>query len=465
MAVVYKAEDAILGRTVALKTLHDRYAEMPSFRRRFRQEARAMASLDHENIVKVYDISQDGEVPFIVVECVAGRDVGDLLGGNRGGRLNEQFVRRMATQLLRALSYAHRRGIIHRDIKPSNILLMPDGTVKVADFGIARIVEEDDAETGEPGEIVGSARYMSPEQLTGRDATPRSDIYSVGVLLYHCLTGRPPFSGDVKSLARQHIHNHPTPPRKLNKRITPRMEAVILKALAKDPADRYPSATAMLDDIEIEALPKAAATTEAPKTKSASRKGRGGLVLASVLALLLILGGALASGFVDLPLERDLGNTMSRMNPVETNPPEEPPQTSQDSQQTGQEEADPQTDGSGEPAPVGTATETSTGTVAESNRQNVAAVTEGATAQVVETQPQRELVPVPDVTAYYDYYAADTLASSGFDVRFVYDYQEGFAPRGVTWATDPAVGTLAPAGSTVTVYATPKDLPLPPRFR
>jgi len=461
MAVVYKAIDDILGRTVALKTLHHRYAEMPSFRRRFRQEARAMASLDHENIVKVYDISQDGEVPFIVVECVAGRDVGDLLGGNRGGRLNEQFVRRMATQLLRALSYAHRRGIIHRDIKPSNILLMPDGTVKVADFGIARIVEEDDAETGEPGEIVGSARYMSPEQLKGEEATPRSDIYSVGVLLYHCLTGRPPFSGDVKSLARQHINNAPTPPRKLNKRITPRMEAVILKALAKDPYDRYPSATAMLDDIEIEALPKAAATTEAPKTGSVARKkGRGGLVLASVVGLLLMLGGgaALASGFVDLPLERDVGNAVSRMNPVEANPPEEEPpqQASEDSQQTA-DEADAQTEDPGEPAG------TTAGTAAESNRQNVAAVTEGATARVVQTR--RELVPVPDVTAYYDYYAADTLAASGFDVRFVYDYQEGFAPRGVTWATDPAVGTLAREGSTVTVYATPKDLPLPPRLR
>ncbi len=452
MAVVYKAEDAILGRTVALKTLHHRYAEMPSFRGRFKQEARAMASLDHENIVKVYDISQDGEVPFIVVECVAGRDVGGLLGENRGGRLNEQFVRRMATQLLRALSYAHRRGIIHRDIKPSNILLMADGTVKVADFGIARIVEEDDAETGEPGEIVGSARYMSPEQLTGEEATPRSDIYSVGVLLYHCLTGRPPFSGDVKSLARQHINNVPTPPRKLNKRITPRMEAVILKALAKDSYDRYPSAAAMLDDIEIEALPRAAATTEAPKTKSSSRKGRGGLVLASVVALLLMLGGggALASGFVDLPLERDVGNAMSRMNPVEANPPEEPPQTAQ-----GPEEADPQNAAAGEPATAGTA--------AGSSRQNVAAVAEGATARLLQTP--RELVPVPDVTAYYDYYAADTLAASGFDVRFVYGYQEGFAPRGVTWATDPAVGTLAPEGSTVTVYATPKDLPLPRRLR
>src|SRR5918998_3216334 len=127
MAVVYKAEDAILGRTVALKTLHRRYAEVPSFRRRFRQEARAMACLDHENIVKVYDISQEGEVPFIVAECVAGRDIGKLLAGNRSGTLNEKFARRLAAQLLRALSYAHRRGVIHRDVKPSKKLVTAAG--------------------------------------------------------------------------------------------------------------------------------------------------------------------------------------------------------------------------------------------------------------------------------------------------------------------------------------------------
>ena len=429
MAVVYRAEDDILGRTVALKTLHNEYAEMPTFRRRFRQEARAMASLDHENIVKVYDISQDGEVPFIVVECVSGRDIGDLLGGRRGGRLNEQFVRRMATQLLHALSYAHRQGIIHRDIKPSNILLTPEGTVKVADFGIARIVEEDDVATGEPGEIVGSARYMSPEQLRGEDATPRSDVYSVGVLLYHCLTGRPPFSGDVRSLARQHMHKDPTPPRRLNKRVTPGMEAVIMKALSKNPRDRYFSADAMLDDIEIAVPSRSAGTTETPRRKKA--RG-GGLVLASVVALLLLLGGggALASGFVGLPPGDGVNDTLSRIDPVETEPPA-PPQSAQDTSQASED---------------------------TSGRQNVAAVTE-------RSQAGREMVEVPDVTAFYDYFAADRLENRGFDVRFVYDYQEGFAPRGVTWATDPAVGTLAPEGSTVTVYATPKDLPLPPRLR
>jgi eukaryotic-like serine/threonine-protein kinase len=435
MAVVYRAEDDILGRTVALKTLHQDYAEMPSFRRRFRQEARAMASLDHQNIVKVYDISQDGEVPFIVVECVAGRDVGDLLANRRGGRLNEQFVRRIAAQLLLALSYAHRRGIIHRDIKPSNILLTQEGTVKVADFGIARIVEEEDA-TGAPGEIVGSARYMSPEQLRGEEATPRSDLYSVGVLLYHCLTGRPPFSGDVKSLARQHIHKDPTPPRKLNRRISPAMEAVILKTLQKDPRDRYFSANAMLDDIEVEVSPKKTATTETPR--SARRKARGaGLVFAAVLAIMLLLGGgaALASGVIGLPQGGDVAETLSRMNPVETKPP----------------------------APPQNANETAQGSSDQSGSQNVASVTQTKSSRV-ETQ-DRKMVPVPDVTAYYDYYAADALTNSGFEVSYFREYREGFAARGVTWATDPAAGTLAPEGSTVTIYATPKDRPLPPRLR
>ena len=428
MAVVYRAEDDVLGRTVALKTLHHHYAEVPSFRRRFRQEARAMASLDHENIVKVYDISQDGEVPFIVVECVSGRDLGDLLANRRGGRLNEQFVRRMATQLLLALSYAHRRGIIHRDIKPSNILLTQEGTVKVADFGIARIVEEDDAASGE---IVGSARYMSPEQLRGEDATPRSDVYSVGVLLYHCLTGRPPFSGDVKSLARQHMHKEPPPPRKLNRRITPGMEAVIMKAISKNPRDRYFSANAMLDDIEVETPPRRSGTTEAPR--SARRKARS-VVLASAAALLLLLGGGgtLASGLMGVPRDGGVADTLSRINPVESKPP-----------------APPQEAGSAG---------------GESGSQNVAAVTEAITPRG-DTQARPKMVPVPDVTAFYDYYAAAALTDRGFKVTYVRDYREGFAPRGVTWATDPAAGTLAPEGSTVTIYATPKDLPLPPRLR
>jgi hypothetical protein len=418
MAVVYKAEDAILGRTVALKTLHRRYAEVPSFRQRFRQEARAMACLDHENVVKVYDISQDGEVPFIVAECVAGRDIGKVLAGHRGGTLNERFARRMAAQLLRALSYAHRRGVIHRDVKPSNILVTAGGTVKVADFGIARIVEEEDgSEVGKPGEIVGSARYMSPEQLMGKEATPRSDVYSVGVLLYHCLTGRPPFSGDVRALAQQHIHEDPTAPRKLNPKISPQMEAVILKALAKDPDHRYPSAVAMLDAIDVEPSPRIERTAEIPR----SGKGRRWLDLAATLVLLVALaGGALASGLgpADLPLLDRAGGSgaLSRAEPIETGEPPAAPE--------------------------------------ESASRDAPAV---ASADEAAAPARRNLVRVPDVRAFYDYFAEETLVGMGFKVRFVYDYQEGYASRGVTWATDPAIGTLAPRGSTITVYATPED--------
>jgi eukaryotic-like serine/threonine-protein kinase len=405
MAVVYKAEDAILGRNVALKTLHRRYAEMPSFRRRFLQEARAMACLDHENIVKVYDISQDGEVPFIVAECVSGRDIGTLLSGRRERHLNERFTRGVAAQLLRALSYAHRQGVIHRDIKPSNILVAGGGTVKVADFGIARIVEED----GEPGEIVGSARYMSPEQLMGREATPRSDVYSVGVLLYHCLTGKPPFSGGVRDLARQHLHEDPAPPRELNGEISPRMEAVILRALAKNPDDRYPSAAAMLQ--AIEAAPRTG------KPEGATRKGRKKwLVLASTLAL-LGGSGALASGYVDLPLA-DRSEALSRVEPVETR---KPPATPEPSRETARER--------------------------KASSQDPAA--------------SQDLVAIPDVRAFFDYFAEERLVGRGFEVRFVYGYQEGYTNRGVTWATDPAIGTRAPRGSTVTVYATPEDYPQP----
>ena len=405
MAVVYGAEDAILGRNVALKTLHPRYAEVPSFRRRFLHEARAMACLDHENIVKVYDISQESEVPFIVAECVPGRDIGTLLAsGRRGRHLNERFVRRMAAQLLRALAYAHTRGVIHRDIKPSNILVAAGGTIKVADFGIARIVEKGNERDGEPGEIVGSARYMSPEQLMGEEVTPRSDVYSVGVLLYHCLTGGPPFSGDVRSLARQHLREVPAPPRKANREISAHMEAVILRALAKDPDDRYPSAAAMLEDIKIEGSPGAEKTAEVPR----SGRSRKGLVLASTLASLVFLGGgALASGLVSLPAYPGAGETLNRAAPVEA---EAPPAS---------------------PAPP----------------ENVAA--------------PEDLVAIPDVRTYFDYFAEERLAGRGFEVKFVYDYRDGYANRGVTWATDPAIGTLAPEGSTVTVYATPLDRPQP----
>ena len=455
MAVVYKAEDSILGRSVALKTLRTRYAEEPAFRQRFKQEARAMASLDHQNIVKVYDIAQDGEVPFIVAEYVRGYDVGDLL--KRNATLNEKFARKIVEQLLDALAYAHRRGIIHRDIKPSNILINTEGVVKVADFGIARFVEDNSGtESGERGEIVGSARYMSPEQLRGGEATPESDIYSVGILLYHCLTGSPPFSGDIKSLAHQHLRSSPRPPRKINRKISPEMEAVILKALAKDPKDRYPTADAVLDDLETGAPSRSAAggrTAEAPmrsRAGSASSK-RGRLVLASGLLVLLLAGGtALASGlgYVNLPVERGL-EAISRPNPTDKTPiaaPKEPVAGEQKAEKAASEKPASEESANKEPKP-----------------ENVSSQTEASKTpppeaeQSVEKQPPAQMLLVPNVLTYYDYSAVEILNNRGFKANIVYAYKEGYADRGVAWGTDPAIGTMAPAGSVITVYATPKD--------
>ena len=213
------------------------------------------------------------------------------------------------------------------------------------------------------------------------------------------------------------------------------MEAVILKALQTDPRDRYFSASAMLDDIEPETQPKRSRMTETPK--SARRKARGaGLVFAVVLAIMLILGGgaALASGLMGLPQGGAVAETLSHMNPVETKKAPAPPQN--------------------------TPKETSGG----SGSENVASVTE-AQASRQEAQNRPRMVPVPDVTAYYDYYAANRLTNRGFKVTYSRGYREGYAPRGVTWATDPAAGSLAPEGSTVTIYATPKDIPLPRRYR
>jgi eukaryotic-like serine/threonine-protein kinase len=425
MAVVYKAEDAILGRCVALKTLHRRYAEEDSFRSRFKQEARVMASLDHENIVKVYDISQDGEVPFIVAEYVDGRDIGDVLRGTPSGYLGERYARGVAMQLLRALDYAHQRGIVHRDVKPSNILITREGTVKVADFGIARVVEEEEEE---PGEIIGSARYMSPEQLKGEETTPSSDLYSVGILLYHCLTGSPPFSGSARSVARQQIHQEPTPPSELNKAISPRLEAVILKALAKDPKDRYPSASTMLEDLQESANAEVAGGTSGARRRRRLRKrpgGRKALLAFSVLALLLLGGGTAAAGLGYVGLENLPGQRQTEEEALQTPAQpvaEEPPEA---------------------PAAVQGATELN--------------------AALGNNPVSLRLGVVPGVDAYFDYYAEDVLQNSGFQTQVVYEYREGYAPRGVVWGTDPAAGSLAPLGSTITIYATPADEPQIPQ--
>jgi serine/threonine-protein kinase len=247
MADVYLASDTQLGRQVALKILHPQYAGDASFVERFRREALSAAKLQHPNIVQIYDSGMEGDFNFIVMEYVEGRSLKDYLAEE--GPLEVRDATRIAGEVLTALAYAHRSGLVHRDIKPGNILLSNDGKVQVTDFGIAR------AEAGstmtQTGTILGTAYYLSPEQAQGLPLDGRSDIYSLGVVAYEMLTGRRPFEGDSPvSIAYKHVREMPRPPSNFRQDIPRPLEAIVLNSLAKRPEDRYSSAALMRRDLE-----------------------------------------------------------------------------------------------------------------------------------------------------------------------------------------------------------------------
>ena len=245
MADVYKAVDEVLGRTVAVKVLYARYAAEPNFVARFRQEAQAAANLSHPNIVNIYDWGRDGETYYIVMEYVNGRDLKSLV--TEHGPLDPLKAAGYAEQVCAALGVAHGYDIIHRDIKPHNIVLTPDGTTKVMDFGIARAGNTTMTQTGS---VLGTAQYISPEQAQGRPLGPASDLYSLGITLYEMVTGRVPFDADTPvATALMQVNDEPVPPRQVRGSIPPGLEAVILRAMRKDPAERYASAAEMRDDL------------------------------------------------------------------------------------------------------------------------------------------------------------------------------------------------------------------------
>ncbi len=248
MADVWVAEDRLLGRQVAVKILHGQYAASEAFVERFRREAQAAANLSHANIVAVYDWGEDGDTYFMVMELVQGRNLRDVIRSE--GALLPRRVAEIGAEVCVAVSVAHNQGLVHRDIKPANVLLTPDGAVKVADFGIARAWDDSESLT-KTGAVIGTATYFSPEQAQGKTADARSDIYSVGVVMYELLTGSPPFSGESPvAVAYQHVQQQPEPPSKLNPNVPPGLEAIVLKAMAKDPVIRYQSAAEMVEDID-----------------------------------------------------------------------------------------------------------------------------------------------------------------------------------------------------------------------
>ncbi len=254
MAQVRQATDMRLGREVAIKELRVDLASDSTFQARFRREAQAAAGLNHPNIVSVYDTGEELDpgtgiaIPYIVMELVNGRTLRDVL--REGRPILPQRALEFTQGVLDALSYSHKAGIVHRDIKPANVMLTNSGLVKVMDFGIARAVADTSSTMTQTAAVIGTAQYLSPEQARGETVDARSDIYSAGCLLYELLVGRPPFQGESPvSVAYQHVREAPVSPSQLDAEVTPAMDAVVLKALAKDPQDRYQTATAMRDDI------------------------------------------------------------------------------------------------------------------------------------------------------------------------------------------------------------------------
>jgi beta-lactam-binding protein with PASTA domain len=246
MAEVWCAEDEVLGRRVALKLLGGRFTEDPEFRERFRREAQSAAGLTHPNIVGIFDRSEWDRQPYIAMELVDGRTLKELV--TERGPLEPGIAVNLTEQVLRALGYAHRRGIVHRDVKPQNVIIDGEGQAKVADFGIARAGHSEMTETGA---IVGTVAYLSPEQAQGQPVDRRSDLYSTGVVLYELLTGRAPFEGEAPvSVALKHVSERPVPPGQLRPGIPPALEAVVMRALEKDPARRFQSAEEFIAALE-----------------------------------------------------------------------------------------------------------------------------------------------------------------------------------------------------------------------
>jgi serine/threonine-protein kinase len=247
MAEVWCAEDEVLGRRVAVKLMGGRFAEDAEYRERFKREALAAAGMQHPNIVGVYDRSEWDGTPYIAMELVDGKTLKEMVVER--GPLPPDIAVELTEQVLRALGYAHKRGIVHRDIKPQNVIIDRDGQAKVADFGIARAGDASDMT--QTGAIVGTVQYLSPEQAEGRPVDRRADLYSVGIVLYELLTGRVPFDGEAPiAIAIKQINELPVPPGQLRPGLPPALEAVVMRAMEKDPARRYQSAEEFIAALE-----------------------------------------------------------------------------------------------------------------------------------------------------------------------------------------------------------------------
>jgi len=284
MADVWRARDTELGRDVALKLLHENFARDTEFVERFRREASAAAGLQHPNVVSVYDRGAHEDSHYISMELVEGSSLRDLI--DQGLEIDEAVE--VTRQMLAAAEFAHEHGIVHRDLKPMNVLIDRDGRVRVTDFGIARAGGSEITRTGS---VMGTAQYLSPEQAQGMEVTATADIYSIGVILFEMLCGRVPFDGEsAVAIAMKQVGEEPPRPSSINPKVSPALDAVVLKALAKDPAARYGSAAEMAAALDAAMADPDRAPAVGPPDEGRSRRRW----LIAALIVLLLAGGALA---------------------------------------------------------------------------------------------------------------------------------------------------------------------------
>ena len=315
MADVYLADDEHLGRQVALKVLHRRFARDQQFVERFRREASAAAGLQHPNVVSVYDRGEHDGTYYIAMENLPGRTLRELL--RQEAPLSQERAINFGIQILNAAGFAHKRGVVHRDFKPHNVIVAVDDSLKVTDFGIARAGASEMTETGS---IMGTAQYLSPEQAQGKPVDHRSDLYSIGIMLYEMLAGRVPFTGDsAVAIALKHVNDVPQPLSQLRPDIHPVLEAAVMRAIAKDPAHRYQSADEFIAALE--------------EARSAIRAGGGGYTEGwapvappeeegrkrwpwLVLLLFLLLGGAALAYLLTRPDQVKVPNEVKSFRPI-----------------------------------------------------------------------------------------------------------------------------------------------------